>query len=84
LKKFRGKHLVRRIEGTRRYAPEPKGLQTLAALIVLRNHVIRPLLAAADQTAPARRPRNQTAIDRHYAALRTEMHGLFHELGLAA
>jgi hypothetical protein len=84
LKKFRGKQLVRRIEGTRRYVSDPKGLKTLAALIVLRNHVIKPLLAAAEQTAPARSPRNPTAVDRHYAALRTEMHGLFHELGIAA
>lgn len=84
LKKFRGKQLVRRIEGTRRYVSDPNGLKTLAALIVLRNHVIKPLLAAAEQTAPARRPRNPTALDRHYAALRTEMHGLFHELGIAA
>jgi hypothetical protein len=84
LKKFRGKQLVRRIEGTRRYVSDPNGLKTLAALIVLRNHVIKPLLAAAEQTTPARRPRNPTALDRHYAALRTEMHGLFHELGIAA
>jgi hypothetical protein len=84
LKKFRGKQLVRRIEATRRYMSDPNGLKTLAALIVLRNHVIKPLLAAAEQTAPAQRPRNPTALDRHYAALRTEMHGLFHELGIAA
>jgi hypothetical protein len=80
LKKFRGKQLVRRIDGTRRYMPDPDGLKTLAALIVLRNHVLKPLLAAAQHTAPARGPRNPTALDRHYAALRTEMHGLFHEL----
>jgi hypothetical protein len=84
LKKFRGTHLVRRLDGTRRYAPVPTGLHTLAALIVLRTHVIRPLLAAAEQTAPARPPRNPTAVDRHDTALRTEMHGLFPELGLAA
>jgi hypothetical protein len=84
LKKFRGKQLLQRIEGTRRYVSDPNGLKTLAALLVLRNHVIKPLLAAAEQTAPARGPRNPTALDRHYAALRNGMNGLFHELGIAA
>lgn len=84
LKKFRGKQLVRHIEGTRRYEPVPTGLTTLAALILLRNHVIKPLLAAAEQTKPARGAQNPTALDRHYATLRTAMHGVFHELGIAA
>lgn len=84
LKKFRGKQLVRRIEGTRRYEAIATGLKTLAALIVLRNHVIKPLLAAAEDTAPPRGAQHPTALDRHDAVLRTEMHGVFHELGIAA
>ena len=75
---------MRRIEGTRRYEPVPVGLTTLATLIVLRTHVIKPRLAAAEQTSPVRGPQQPTALDRHDAALRTEMHGLFHELGIAA
>jgi hypothetical protein len=54
LKKFRGKQIVRRIGGTGRYEPVASGLKTLAALIVLRHHVIKPLLAAAEQTPPTR------------------------------
>jgi len=84
LKKFRAKHLVRRIDGTRRYEPLASGLKTLAAVITLRDQVIKPLLAAAEQTVPSRGPQHPTALDRRYAALRTEMHGLFHELGIAA
>src|SRR3984893_12538582 len=42
LKKLRGKTIVRRIGQTRRY--EPKGLRAMAALVVLRNKAIKPLL----------------------------------------
>jgi hypothetical protein len=84
LKKLRGKQLVHRIDRTRRYEAAPTGLKTLATVIVLRTHVIKPLLAAADHTAPTRGAQNPTALDRHYEMLRTGMHGIFHELGIAA
>ena len=84
LKKLRGKQLVHRIDGTRRYQAVSGGLKTLAAVTVLRTHVIKPLLAAAETSTRARGGQNPTALDRHYEALRTGMHGVFHELGLAA
>jgi hypothetical protein len=84
LKKLRGKHLVQRMEGTRRYEATSTGLRTLATVTVLRTHVIKPLLAAADPNVPAAHPQHATALDRHYEAVRTGMHGLFHELGIAA
>jgi hypothetical protein len=84
LKKLRAKDFVRRINGTRRYEALPSGLKTLATATVLRTHVLKPLLAAAADTAPARGLQNPTALDRHYEALRTGMHAIFHELGIAA
>jgi hypothetical protein len=84
LKKLRAKNFVRRIDGTRRYEALPSGLKTLATATVLRTHVLKPLLAAAADTAPARGVPTPTALDRHYEALRTGMHGIFHELGIAA
>ena len=84
LKKLRGKQLVHRIDGTRRYEAAASGLKTLATLTVLRTHVIKPLLATADTNAPARGAQNPTALDRHYEALRVGMHSVFHELGIAA
>jgi hypothetical protein len=84
LKKFRGKGLVRRLDGTRRYEPVPAGLRTVAALNALRHHVLKPILAAVEDTSPSRGAQHPTALDRHYAALKTEMHGLLHELGIAA
>jgi hypothetical protein len=84
LKKLRGKQFVRRIAKTRRYEPIPDGLKTMAALVVIRDKVIKPLLAAAKQTKPSHGAQNPTAVDQRYNALRTEMNGLFRELGLAA
>lgn len=84
LKKFRGKDLVRRIDGTRRYEAIPAGLKTLAALNVLRHQVLKPLLAAVEGTAPSRGAQHPTALDGHYAALSSEMHAVLHQLGMAA
>ena len=84
LKKLRGKHIVRRIGRTRRYEPIPTGLRAIAALVVLRNKAIKPLLAAAQQLRPTRGPHNPSPIDIHYEAIRVGMQGVFDELGLAA
>jgi len=85
LKKFRGKQLVRKIEHTRRYEATQDGVRALTALLVLRDKVIKPLLAAACQ--PRRRgrpPSNLTVVDQHYHTLRRAMSDLFQELGIAA
>ena len=84
LKKFRAKAMVRKIDSTRRYEVIPQGLQALAALVVLRDKVIKPLLAAGCHPARGRKPKNPTPLDRHYAALRRQMLGLFDSLGIAA
>ena len=84
LKKLRGKHIVRRIGHSRRYEPLPTGLRAMMALLVLRNKAIKPLLAAARPLRPARGAHNPKPIDAHYQTIRVAMHGVFHELGLAA
>jgi hypothetical protein len=84
LKKLRGKQIVRRIGHTRRYEPLASGLRAITALIVLRNKAIKPLLAAARPLHPTRGELNPKPIDAHYHALRFAMHGIFHELGIAA
>ena len=62
----------------------PKGLRAMAALVVLRNKAIQPLLAAAQGQRPSRGAQNPRALDAHYEAIRTAMQGVFQELGLAA
>jgi hypothetical protein len=84
LKKLRGKQIVCRIEKTRRYEPIPRGLRAMAALIVLRDRAIKPLLAAAQEVWPTHGPQNPTALDTHFHTIRIAMQGVFSQLGLAA
>ncbi len=76
--------MVGRIPKTRRYEPIPTGLKAIAAIVVLRNKVFKPLLAAAQQLQPTRGTQNPTTLDTHYETLRITMHGIFRELGVAA
>ena len=83
LKKLRGKQLVRKIGG-RRYEPIPEGLRAITALVVLRDKVIQPLLAAACHAKPVVELETRTALDKRYKTLQAGMRDLFMELGLAA
>ena len=84
IKKLRGKGMVLKIGASRRYEPLPEGLRALTALVVLREKVIRPLLAASTRPEPHSKLSNPTPIDQHYENLRAGMRGLFTELGVAA
>ena len=84
IKKLRAKGMVRKIGKSRRYEPLPEGLRSLTALMVLREKIIRPLLAASGQPEPPARPTHPTPVDHHYENLRTGMRCLFTELGIAA
>jgi hypothetical protein len=84
LKKLRGKDMVRRIGTTPRYEPTSAGLKALAALLVLRDKIIKPLLAASLETSPTRGSQNPRPLDNHYEVIGAGMKGVFRELGLAA
>jgi hypothetical protein len=84
LKKLRAKGMVSKIGKSRRYQPAPEGLRSLTALLVLREKIIRPLLAASGKPQPDFELVNPTPLDHHYENLRVGMRGLFNELGLAA
>ena len=84
LKKFRAKQLVDKKPFSRRYQVSPQALQALTALLVLREKVIKPLLAAGCHPQPRPRRDNLTPLDQHYENLRLGMQGLFQELGLVA
>jgi hypothetical protein len=84
LKKLRGKKIVQRIGKRRRYESIPKGLRAMAALVVLRNKAIKPLLAAAQDLRPSHGAQNPRALDTHYDTIRKAMRGIFQELGLVA
>jgi hypothetical protein len=83
LKKLRGKNLVRKIDNSRRYEPVPAGLQNMAALLILRDKVLKPVLAGAGKPKRGRKPKHQSPTDLHYANMQTEMRNLFQTIGLA-
>jgi len=84
LKKLRAKNMVQRIGKSRRYEATAYGLKAMAALVVLRHHVIQPLLASAIDRTPSRGAQNPTPLDQCYASLRTHMKDLLQQLGMAA
>ena len=84
IKKLRGKGMVQKIGASRRYEPLQVGLRAMTTLVVLREKVIRPLLAASTRPDPHSKLSNPTPIDHHYENLRAGMHSLFTELGVAA
>ena len=51
MKKLRAKQLVQKPALSRRYQVQTTGLRTITALVVLREHVLKPLLASGAQPA---------------------------------
>ncbi len=84
LKKFRGKNLIRKIGKSRRYETVPEGLKTMAALLVLREKIIKPVLAGAGKPKPGPKPKNPNPINKHYQNIQFEMRNLFLVMGIAA
>jgi hypothetical protein len=82
LKKLRGKLLVCKIGKSRLYEAPAKGLQTLVALGMLREKVLKPVLRMRNLQGPP--PRNNNPVDHHYYNLRQEMRRLFKTLKIAA
>lgn len=83
LSKLRGKGLTDKPGRTRRYHVPPDAARTIAALLVLRNHVIAPILAGVRSPRMGRKPKIWTPVDRDYENLRTGMQTLFLHVGIA-
>ena len=84
LKKLRGKNLIRKIEKSRKYQTVPDGLRALTALLVLREKIIKPVLAGVAKPKPGPKPKNQIPVDKHYRNMQSEMRQLFLTMGIAA
>jgi len=84
LRKLRGKSLVERIAKTRRYRVRRPGIRTLAALLILREQVIKPVLAGVCRPKRGRPPKNLHPLDAHYQRLQREMLSTFQTLKIAA
>lgn len=84
LRKLRGKGLITNGPRRPRYLATPTGLRTITALIVLRDKVLKPVLAGARGTRRGRPPKNVSQIDEHYRRLQRETHQLLEALRIAA
>ena len=83
LAKLRGKKLARRKDKSRRYVSDPSGVRTMCAYLLLREKVIKPLLAGVTRPI-GRPPKVLNPLDRHYVNLREELNRTFETIGLAA
>ena len=84
LKKLRGKDLVSRRDNSRRYSVAPQAVRTVAALVILREKVLRPILAGVGKPRMGRKPKTWSPIDEHYEAIRQDMFTLMEDLRIAA
>lgn len=83
LTKLCGKKLIERPKRTRRFHSDPQGMRTMCAYLVLREQVIKPLLAGVARPR-GRPPKHISPVDQHYMRLREELDRTFETLGLAA
>ena len=84
LTKFRAKGLIRKVQGTRRYVAPADGLRKITAVLVLRDKVLKPLLAGVSKHRTGPKPKNRAALDEHYETIQIQMQRLFHLIGIAA
>lgn len=84
LKKLRGKNLLTKLADSRRYSIPPEAIRTIGALVILREKVLRPILAGVGKPKMGRKPKNWSPVDEHYEAIRQDMFILFRDLRIAA
>lgn len=83
LKKLRGKNLIQKA-GARYYDAAGRGLQTIAALAILHDKILKPVLAKATNPEARVKPATWGLIEEHYEAVQQEIAKLFQAVGVAA
>jgi len=61
--------LIGNVRSSRRYQVPSEGLQTITALVVLRDTGIKSTLAGTAKPKPSRKPNSWSAIDQHYGTM---------------
>ena len=84
LKKLRAKQLVAKLGRSRSYQVVPVGIRAITALLILRDHVIKPTLAGINASTRSSKPSISMPIDQRYDELRTAVQPLLEQLGIAA
>ena len=83
LKKLRAKNLVTRIGNSRKYRPTQDGLPAISALLVLREQIVKPVLAGAGKTTRGPKPKNISLLDELFSAVHQAFRNLLLEFGFA-
>jgi hypothetical protein len=73
MNKLRGKFILAPIIKSRPYCLSTEGVRILAGLLILREKVIKPLLAGICKKTAGRPPKNVRPIDTKYDKIRSEM-----------
>ena len=84
LAKARGKGLSERVPGRCRYQCQPRQLRTLCAYVLLREEVLKPLLAGVQCDRLHDPPKQLAPLDQQYVLLHAQINQTFELLGLAA
>jgi hypothetical protein len=84
LRKLRGKALGEKTNRSRRYQVPTSAFRTIAALIIIREKVLKPVLAGACKPKRGRPPKSMDPLDVHYVNLQRELSRTFQTLGVAA
>lgn len=79
---LRAKELVVKPGDSRRYHVPRPAARTIAALVVLREQVIGPILAGLRSPRQGRKPAHWTRVDRDYETIRVHMQTLFADLAI--
>jgi hypothetical protein len=67
-----------------RYRVRRPGIKTLAELLILREKVLKPVLAGVCRPKPGRLPKNIHPLDLHYQTLQRQMLSTLQHLKVAA
>lgn len=84
LAKVRAKGFVERIPHTRRYRPVLPAFQSIAALVIFREKLLKPLIASVGHHRRPRTPNTPAEIDCHYRNLHHQFQQVLSAIGLAA
>jgi hypothetical protein len=84
LLKFRAKKLVLRLPGARRYTVPLPALRKISAILLLRDHVLPPLLTRTGQESVPEAAGEVTPLEQLYQQLRGTLRQVFVQLGVAA
>ncbi len=84
LKKLRAKNLVAKVARSRCYTVPLTALRAMTAALVLRDKVIRPVLANLGKPVETLKPGAPSDLDEHYLRMQADLRSLFQAIGIAA